>query len=46
MKNQCIYYKQRNDITFKGQEHIFPADLGGIGKLPEDYVSYEANSYL
>lgn len=43
---ECIYYKDKEGLTFKGQEHIFPAGLGGIEKLPEDYVSYDANNYF
>lgn len=43
---ECIYYKNKNKLTFKGQEHIFPAGLGGIKKLPKDYVSQEANNYF
>lgn len=43
---ECIYYKGRSGLTEKGQEHIFPAGLGGIKKLPKGYVSYEANNYF
>lgn len=43
---ECIYYKGKTGLTEKGQEHIFPAGLGGIKKLPKGYVSYEANNYF
>ena len=42
----CIYYKSRNDLTYQNQEHIFPAALHGIKKLPKGYVSTEANNYF
>lgn len=42
----CIYYKNRTDLTFDNQEHIFPAALHGIKKLPKEFVSHEANSYF
>lgn len=44
--NECIYFKNQNNIMFKGREHIFPAGLGGIQTLPEGYVSKEANDYF
>lgn len=31
---ECIYYKDKEGLEWKGQEHIFPASLGGIKKLP------------
>lgn len=40
----CIYYSDRNDLTYGEQEHIFPAGLGGIGTLPRGYVSDQANA--
>jgi hypothetical protein len=43
---ECIYYKGKTGLNEKGQEHIFPAGLGGIKKLPKGYVSYEANNYF
>lgn len=42
----CIYYKNRDDLTYQNQEHIFPAALHGIKKLPKGYVSTEANNYF
>lgn len=42
--NICIYSKKTEpDVSFKSQEHIFPASLGGISKLPKGYVSDEIN---
>lgn len=42
--NTCIYLKKSEpDVSFKKQEHIFPAGLGGISKLEKGYVSDEAN---
>jgi len=32
----CIYYT--------GREHIFPAGIGGMQKLPQGYVSDEFNN--
>lgn len=40
----CIYFSDRNDLTYREQEHIFPAGLGGIGMLPRGYVSDQANA--
>lgn len=39
----CIYYTDRNDLTYGSGEHIIPAGLGGIKKLPDDVVSMEFN---
>ena len=42
--NTCIYSKKTEpDVHFKKQEHIFPASLGGLSKLPKGYVSDEIN---
>ena len=42
--NICIYSKKTEpNASFKKQEHIFPAALGGIKKLPKGYVSDEIN---
>lgn len=42
--NICIYSgKSESEVTFNEQEHIFPASLGGISKLPKGYVSDEIN---
>lgn len=40
----CIYYKERNGLTYNAGEHIFPAALGGIVKLSPDLVSSEFNN--
>ncbi|WP_280771835.1 hypothetical protein [Salipaludibacillus daqingensis] len=43
--NRCIYYKDcKESLNFNGEEHIFPAGLGGIRKLPKGYVSDEVNT--
>ncbi|PIH04174.1 hypothetical protein [Clostridium combesii] len=40
----CIYKKNSEKIlTYKGEEHIIPAGLGGIQKLPRGIVSDEVN---
>lgn len=40
----CIYSKKSEpNVSFKKQEHVFPASLGGIKKLPKGYVSDEIN---
>lgn len=41
----CIYLKQTEpDVSFLSEEHIFPAAIGGIQKLPIDYVSHDCNN--
>lgn len=42
----CIYYKDRQCLTYVGQEHIFPAGIGGILKLPMGYVSDQFNNNI
>lgn len=39
----CIYYGDSPLLTYKNQEHVFPAGLGGNIKLPNGYVSDQAN---
>ncbi|WP_143128468.1 hypothetical protein [Sporolactobacillus nakayamae] len=40
----CIYKKYSGmNLTYKGEEHIIPAGLGGIRKLPRGIVSDEIN---
>jgi hypothetical protein len=40
----CIYYKDSEPkLRFTKKEHVIPAGLGGIEKLPIGYVSDEAN---
>lgn len=41
----CIYLKQSEpQVTFISEEHIFPAGIGGIQKLPLEYVSHDCNN--
>jgi len=45
MQKLCIYLKETEPIvTFKSGEHIFPAGIGGLQKLPKEYVSHDANN--
>lgn len=39
----CIYLGDSSELTYKKQEHIFPAGLGGKQKLPNGMVSDKAN---
>lgn len=43
--NKCIYYKDGN-LSFDSREHIIPASVGGIRKLPKGFVSDKANNYF
>lgn len=44
-KNLCIYTnKDDTQAHFKNQEHIIPACIGGMKKLPKGYVSDEVNT--
>lgn len=43
--DKCIYlHKQDSNLTYDSAEHIIPAGLGGIKKLPKGYVSDQANN--
>jgi hypothetical protein len=43
--DKCIYlYKQDSILSYDSAEHIIPAGLGGIKKLPKGYVSDQANN--
>jgi len=42
----CIFYGNKEDLTYDGREHIFPAAVGGIEKLPAGFVSDQANHYF
>ena len=42
----CIYYKNRDGLTYTKQEHVFPAGLGGKNKLKKGMVSDQANEYF
>lgn len=44
MNKMCTYLSEQDDLTYKNQEHIFPAGLGGTGMLPRGYVSDQANA--
>ncbi len=45
--NKCIYLKETETTqTFDKQEHIFPAGIGGINKLPKGYVSDKVNGII
>lgn len=45
--DKCIYlYKQDSNLTYDSAEHIIPAGLGGIKKLPKGYVSDQANNFF
>lgn len=44
-KNLCIYIgKDETQAHFKNQEHIIPACIGGMQRLPKGYVSDEVNT--
>ncbi|WP_066302082.1 hypothetical protein [Bacillus sp. FJAT-29937] len=41
----CIYFKKTEpEVSFSSEEHIFPAGIGGIQKLPMEYVSHNCNN--
>lgn len=41
-ENLCIYTKENDtEAHFRNQEHIIPACIGGMQKLPKGYVSDE-----
>lgn len=43
--NQCIYLKGTDPaLDFISGEHIFPAGIGGIKKLPLSFVSHKCNN--
>ena len=45
--NRCIYLNETDDTQeFKKEEHIFPAGIGGIKKLPIGYVSDYVNGIV
>ncbi|NFA44462.1 hypothetical protein EXM65_18350 [Clostridium botulinum] len=45
--NKCIYLKESDEIqTFNKAEHIFPAGIGGVRKLPKGYVSDNVNGII
>lgn len=43
--NKCVYITNETEsLQYKSEEHIIPAGLGGIQKLPKGYVSDKANN--
>ena len=42
----CIYYGDRNDLTYEKREHVFPASLGCTTVLPRGWVSDQANEFF
>ena len=42
----CIYYGNKEGLTYSGEEHIIPAAIGGSKKLPQGYVSDQFNSKI
>lgn len=42
---RCIYCTDYDkNLKYNSEEHVIPAGLGGISKLPRDYVSDAANN--
>lgn len=42
----CIYYGNKENLTYEKQEHVIPAGLGGHTKLARGVVSDQANEYF
>lgn len=42
----CIYYKDGENLTYTGEEHIIPAGIGGMKKLPKGYVCDQFNNAI
>lgn len=42
----CIYYGNKENLTYKKQEHVIPAGLGCHTKLARGVVSDQANEYF
>lgn len=42
----CIYYKNLSGQQYKNREHVIPAGIGGIEKLPSGWVSDEFNNRM
>ena len=34
----CIYYKDQENLTYTSEEHVIPAGVGGMKKLPKRYI--------
>lgn len=39
----CIYYGNREELTYASEEHVIPAGVGGMKKLPKGYVCDQFN---
>lgn len=43
--NKCIYLTEASEnLKYNSEEHIIPAGLGGMQKLPKGYVSDKINN--
>jgi hypothetical protein len=42
----CIYYNKTPDLHYAGEEHVFPAAIGGRQTLAKGYVSDEFNKHI
>lgn len=42
--SKCIYLGENSQLTFNSQEHVIPASLGCVDKLPIGAVSDQANN--
>lgn len=42
----CIYYKNKEGLTYKTREHIILSGIGGIKKLPKGFVSDKFNKQI
>ncbi len=42
----CIYNPESDKLTYDGQEHVFPAGIGGIAVLPTEFVSKDFNNAM
>jgi hypothetical protein len=40
----CIYYKDDENLTYSSEEHVIPAGVGGMRKLPKGYVCDQFNN--
>lgn len=45
-QKMCIYYGNKEYLTYNSQEHVLPAALGCHTKLPKGVVSDQANAYF
>jgi len=42
--SMCIYLGNQSGLTYNSGEHVIPAGLGGIQKLPDHFVSRQFNT--